>query len=201
MTDALENIRIGTFNKFSENKDLYHKYINKDFKVIHHEFNNEFIAILCLKFFEFILYANYVTSNNLMTKCDIDRKLLRNRSDSATTARKLLSELYRIRNKYAHSNYDTDVYVDSLKNTLSTIKTITEFKSVIRLLIPSDYPINIINFYFIVDRKDENPEYDNLCNKIISAFTNMNIKVDDRIISKVFDSLVKDYNTPKSIKR
>lgn len=85
-----------------------------------------------------------------MTKCDIDLRLLRTNNKYPSKARILLTTLYNVRNNYAHGNYKIPAYIDNVREVLSDVNSMSEFKSTLRLLIPVQYPANINNFILLL---------------------------------------------------
>lgn len=190
--NVIEQVREKEFQNIKGAEKEFFDRINKEFKCISSSLTVNYRNKIILDLFELILYINYKGSSVVITKCDIDKRIVSSRNRYSTSAKKLLTCIYEVRNAFAHNFYSIESYTAVLEEVLCKFRNIEELNQSLKLIMQHAYPVNVQNIYYLVFREN-NPEYDDLINVIRDIMENYELPSDDRTVEVAMNRLVDKY--------
>lgn len=80
---SIQEIREEEFTRRKESHSEFKNEINLKFKCLHYTLDTMTVAYIVLCLFEYILYSNFIASNKVFSKCDIEDRIKRGKSKYA----------------------------------------------------------------------------------------------------------------------
>lgn len=180
MSSTIRERRAQEYDLISKDASKYEDYVKLRFTAINSKISENIFGWLCLSLFELIIYYNYVNSNKVLTKCDIERSLNGYvEKEDVGLAKAILTVVYDTRNNFAHSNRDFHQSVLDAQECFLFVNSLTKMQDILKCLMPGGYPDYLNSIYFIVKRESENPDYIELKQTLTNKLKQGNVSINN----------------------
>lgn len=189
--NSIERQRIQNFEYNFQHIDVYNEMLMTRFKRLNDQLPDEYIAWIVLTLFEYVLFNNYLFTGHkkLQTKCNIDTRIVLSNAEFSGDASILLNVLYKLRNSYAHDKLSCNSVCTDLRAIIRDIKSIQTLQSILRLIMPVEYPACLDNIYYLVKRDIDNPNYIKLKEDMFTE-----LKLPNKTVKQVLDKFNSEVN-------